>query len=172
MENQMKKYYQEKFGSPNTSARVFLSNIRCEISELDEKIWSLYDEDDECTNPKLESKYEEIIRLLQTEVYCRGNVGLNFKLLSEYMSKNDVDDVFWIEPIKKANLEGIKTQIWDNCLGYSDATSEEEIAYENEMIEAYEQIKTVKALKQWVKDYGIPHYGLQIWKGHLVDALK
>lgn len=171
-ENKMKNYYQEKFGGPNVSAKLFVSSIRSHIDEIDEKIFELYDEDDVCTNPKRESKYEQIIKILSNEIYLRGYEGMSYSLLSEYLSKNEVDDVFWIEPIKKANLETIKTQLWEECLGYSDTTSEEEVAYENKMLEAYENIKTVKSLKQWLKEYGVPYYGLQIWKGYLVDALK
>ena len=160
-----KKYYEAKFENCETT-KDFLEAVADEVNVFYDIIDERYeaDEDADVTD------CEKVIESIEDNATFRN---MEYKLLKEFVDSSNADEVFWIEPMKKDNLEGLKKQLWESCLGYSDAYTDEEVAREEAMINDFNEIKTMKSLRKWLKDYDIEgYYGLKIWKKYLVDAMN
>lgn len=147
----------------------FIFKIDCEIDEIYERM----DNADE----NMEAKYEEIINTLRTSNLYNGGVMsyedlVAFRKSYEKKTGEKCEIVFNCLKMTKDNLEALKTMVWDEGLGYSDAHFEEEKIREEKMTEGYEKIENITGFKKWLKEFDVcGYYGFFIWKNHLVSTL-
>lgn len=151
-------------------------NVDAFVWKIDEEIDEIHERMDN-VDEKLEAKYEEIINILRTSNLYNGGVMsyddlVAFRKFYEKKTGERCDVVFNCLKMTKDNLEALKTMVWEEGLGYSDAHFEDEKIREEKMTEGYEKIENITGFKKWLKEFDVcGYYGFFIWKNHLVSTL-
>lgn len=151
----------------------FLSNVEAHVEENYDLIEEWIDDGVDELSIKCQEDY---IRDIQsTHKLYKGIMTYDeVKAYVKYCDKQgeDCESIFIYEKVCKSNFDNVKHALYESCLSVSDAYEEEEIAEEERMRDAFNEITTIKALKQWLQDFDIEgNYGVKIWKGHIIDSI-
>ena len=163
---ELKKYYGAKFSGAE-NAREFIDMVETERYHY----YAVYDElPDNATDEQYDA-INKIIENIEDNSYYKG---IEFNLLYSFVksTKFRILDVFSITPIKRGYVDTLKQILWDEYMGYDDnPIDEQDKLYREKQMEDYENIKTLKAFRKFIKDYELDDGEFQIWKGYFVSCL-
>ena len=152
----------------------FMFNIKSEISQVEEMICEW--EESGVDELSIENMEDYIQDIMKTHKLYKGIMTyVEVSELVKFAEKKGVqiDTIFTYVEVNKANFELVKDTLFESCFSVSDAYTDEEIEKEEEMRKACLELKTIKALKQFIEDYEITElYGIRIWNKHLVDFME